>query len=58
MKRPQDADGGDALWIWRVSANILNNRREHSTQGGPLVCGLGGGLTTAHREDVSSYEML
>jgi hypothetical protein len=26
MERPQFADGGDGLYIWRVTANILNKQ--------------------------------
>jgi hypothetical protein len=47
MARPQVADGGDGLQIWRVAANILNKQ---PTRGGPPAWGLGVGLTTPHRK--------
>jgi hypothetical protein len=50
MARPQVADGGDGLQIWRVAANILNNSRGQSTRGGPPAWGLGVGLITLHRK--------
>jgi hypothetical protein len=49
MARPQVADGGYALQIWRVAANILNKRRGQPTRGGPPAWGLGVGLTTHHK---------
>jgi hypothetical protein len=50
MARPQVADGGDALKVWRVAANILNKSRGEPTKSGPPAWGLGVGLTTPHRK--------
>jgi hypothetical protein len=54
MARPQVADGGTAsnmgggeLRIYRISI------RGQPTRGGPPALGLGEGLTTTHRENVS-----
>jgi hypothetical protein len=33
MARPQVADGGDALQVWRVSANILNKKARTADKG-------------------------
>jgi hypothetical protein len=38
--RPQVADGGDGLQIWRVAANILNKQSRTARQG--VVLQLGG----------------
>jgi hypothetical protein len=43
MARPQIADGGDGLQIWRVAANILNKRPRQPTRGGPPDWGVGRG---------------
>jgi hypothetical protein len=48
MARPQVADRGDGLKIWRVAANILN--KQSLTGGGLPAWGLGGGLTIPHRK--------
>jgi hypothetical protein len=32
--RPQVADGGDGLQIWRVAAKVLNKKSEELTGGG------------------------
>jgi hypothetical protein len=53
MKRPQVADGGDTLQLWRVAVNILNKQ----TRGGPLGWGLGmgpGGLSRAQSNVVQN----
>jgi hypothetical protein len=50
MARPQVADGGDALHIWRVAANILNNQSRAADKGWPSSWGLGVGLTILHRK--------
>jgi hypothetical protein len=40
MERPQVVDGGDALQVWRVAANILNKQsRGQTTGGGPPAWG-------------------
>jgi hypothetical protein len=46
MARPQVADGGDALQVWRVAANILN--KQSRTRSGSPAWGFGVGLTTPH----------
>jgi hypothetical protein len=33
MARSQDADGGDALQVWRVAANILNKQSRTAGKG-------------------------
>jgi hypothetical protein len=33
MARPQVADGGDGLQIWRVAANILNKQSQEIDKG-------------------------
>jgi hypothetical protein len=33
MARPQVADGGDALQVWRVAANILNKQSRTADKG-------------------------
>jgi hypothetical protein len=45
MARPQAADGGDDLQIWRVAANILNKQSRTADEGW-----LGVGLITPHRK--------
>jgi hypothetical protein len=42
MARPQIADGGDGLQIWRVAANILN--KQSRTANKAWSSGLGVGL--------------
>jgi hypothetical protein len=51
MVRPQVAEGGKGLQIWRVAANILNKQSWTADKGGPPAWGLGGGLTTLHRKE-------
>jgi hypothetical protein len=46
MARPQVADGGDGLQIWKVAANILNKQSRTADRGGPPAKRLGVGLTT------------
>jgi hypothetical protein len=40
MARPQVADGGDGLQIWRLPANILNKQSRTAYRGGPPAWGL------------------
>jgi hypothetical protein len=46
MARPQVADGGDGLQIWRVAANILNKQSQTVENGWFFSWGLGVGLKT------------
>jgi hypothetical protein len=43
MARPQVADGGDGLQIWRVSANILNKQSRTADRGWSTSLGVGRG---------------
>jgi hypothetical protein len=45
MARPQVADGGDGLRIWRVAANILNKQSRTADRGWPSRLGFREGLT-------------
>jgi hypothetical protein len=48
MARPQVADGGDDLQIWRLAANILNNQSRPADKGWSSSLKVGVGLTTQH----------
>jgi hypothetical protein len=48
MARPQVADRGDSLHMWRVAANILNSGQP--TRGGSPVLALGVGLINPRRK--------
>jgi hypothetical protein len=37
MARPQVADGGDGLQIWRIAENILNKQSQKAELGGPVI---------------------
>jgi hypothetical protein len=56
MARPQVADGGDGLQIWRVAANILNKQWRTADRGCLPAWGLGG-LTTliVEKQFVNKY---
>jgi hypothetical protein len=41
MARPQVADGGDGLQIWRVAANILNKKSRTADRGWSSDLGVG-----------------
>jgi hypothetical protein len=41
MARPQLADGGDGLQIWRVAANILNKQSRTADKGWSSSLGVG-----------------
>jgi hypothetical protein len=43
MARPQDADGGDGLQIWRVAVNILNKQSLSADKGWYSSLGVGRG---------------
>jgi hypothetical protein len=55
MARPQVADGGDALQVWRVAVNILNRQSRTAYKGGPPAWRLGVRLTT-NRKKYTCYE--
>jgi len=48
--RPQVADGGDGLQIWKVDANKLNKQSRTAEKGGSPAWGLGEGPKTPHRK--------
>jgi hypothetical protein len=50
MARPQVADGGDGLQMWRVTGNILNKQSRTADKGWPSSLWVGRGLTTPHRK--------
>jgi hypothetical protein len=50
MARPQVADRGDGLQMWRVAANILNNQSRTADSWWSSSLGLGGWLTTPHHK--------
>jgi len=58
MMRPQVADGGDGLQIWRFAANTWINSRGQPTRNGSPSWRLGGKLTTRHHNKPVCYEML
>jgi hypothetical protein len=43
MARPQVADGGDALQLWREAANILNKQSRTADKGWSSSLGVGRG---------------
>jgi hypothetical protein len=43
MERPLVVDGGDALQVWRVAANILNKQSRTSDKGWSSSLGVGRG---------------
>jgi hypothetical protein len=43
MARPQVADGGVALQVWRVAANILNKQSQTANKGWSSSLGVGRG---------------
>jgi hypothetical protein len=45
MARPQVADGGDSLQVWRVTANILNKQSRTADKGWSSSWGVGRGAT-------------
>jgi hypothetical protein len=46
MARPQVADGGEGLQIWRVAANILNKQSRSADKGWPSSLGVGRGANS------------
>jgi hypothetical protein len=53
MARPQVADGGDGLQIWRVVANMLNKQSRTADKKRPSSLELGVELTTPHHKKLS-----
>jgi hypothetical protein len=47
MKRPQVADGGDALQVWRVAVNILNKQSLTADMGWSSSLGVGRGANNS-----------
>jgi hypothetical protein len=45
--RPQVADGGDGLQIWRVAANILNKQSRTADKGLSSSLGVGRGANNS-----------
>jgi hypothetical protein len=43
LARPQVADGGDGLQIWRVPENMLNKQSRTAKRDGPPAWGVGRG---------------
>jgi hypothetical protein len=48
MARPQVADGGDGLQIWKVAAKMLNKQSRTADKGWSSSLGVGRGATTPH----------
>jgi hypothetical protein len=47
MARPQVADGGNTLQVWRVAANILNKQSRAADKGWPSSLGVGRGANNS-----------
>jgi hypothetical protein len=47
MARPQVADGGDGLQVWRVAANILNKQSRTAEKGWSSNWGVGRGANNS-----------
>jgi hypothetical protein len=47
MVRPQVADGGNALQVWRVAANILNKQSQTADKGWTSSLGAGHGANNS-----------
>jgi hypothetical protein len=50
MARPQVADGGEGLQIWRVAANILNKQSQTADRGCSTSLAVGGGADSPQRK--------
>jgi hypothetical protein len=51
MVRPQVADGGDNLQIWKVAAKIVNKQSRTADNGWSSSLGVGREAITPHRKD-------
>jgi hypothetical protein len=47
MARPQIADRGEGLHIWRVASNILNKQSRTANKGWPSSLGVGRGVNNS-----------
>jgi hypothetical protein len=47
MARPQVADGGDGLQVWRVAANILNKQSRTADKRWSSILGVGRGANNS-----------
>jgi hypothetical protein len=47
MSRPQVADGGDGLQMWRVAANVLNKQSRTANKGWSSSLGVGSGANNS-----------
>jgi hypothetical protein len=47
MARPQVADGGDALQLWREAENILNKQSRTADKGWAFSLGVGRGANNS-----------
>jgi hypothetical protein len=47
MARPQVADGGDALQLWREAANIVNKQSRTADKGWSSILGVGRGANNS-----------
>jgi hypothetical protein len=57
MARPQVANGGDGLQIWKVAANILNKHSRTTKKGWSSSVGVGRGATNPRLQKLACYEM-
>jgi hypothetical protein len=55
MARPQVADRGDGLQIWRVAANIMNNLLLTADEGWSYSLGIRRGAESLHRKKKISF---
>jgi hypothetical protein len=53
MARPQVADGGDGLQIWRVAANISNKQSRTADKGWSFSLGVGRGANNSSPYKIS-----
>jgi hypothetical protein len=58
MARPQVADRGEGLQIWRVAANILSKQSRTADKGWPSSLGVGRGANNSPQQKKTvCYEM-
>jgi hypothetical protein len=56
MARPQVADGGDGLQMWRIASNILNKQHRTADRGWSSSLGVGRVLAIPHHKTLTCYE--